>query len=62
MSIGITNPLSPVPNQHRIPTWNNAGRPKKPRRGVLGFNLEIHCLEYWTGTEWLTLIMEKISV
>jgi hypothetical protein len=54
--------LSPTATRQQIPTWNNLGRPKHPRAGVIGFNLETHTLEYWNGAMWLTLPMEKINV
>jgi hypothetical protein len=66
VGLGIGHPakasLSPMPYYQQIPTWNNAGRPKKPKVGVIGFNLETNSLDYWTGTTWMKLPMEKINV
>jgi len=47
--------------QERIPSWNISGRPKKPKRGTIGFNIRTHNLEYWSGTEWFKLPMKKIK-
>jgi len=44
----------------RIPSWNAAGRPKKAREGIFGFNSQTKNLEYWNGSVWLKLRMKKI--
>lgn len=54
--------ISPFAPQQQIPMWNNAGRPKKAKEGVLGFNIELHCLEYFDGSVWQKLPMEKLAV
>ena len=47
--------------QRRIPSWNTSGRPKNPKVGTLGFNMETDNLEFWNGSLWLKLPMEKIE-
>jgi hypothetical protein len=47
--------------KQRIPSWNTAGRPKKPRIGTIGFNFRTNNLEYWNGTRWLLLHMIKLN-
>jgi len=46
--------------RQRIPSWNTAGRPKKPKRGTFGFNLQTRNLDYWNGLKWLKLPMKKV--
>jgi hypothetical protein len=45
----------------RIPSWNTLGRPKNPKPGIFGFNLQTSNLEYWTGSKWLKLPMRRIK-
>lgn len=35
-----------------ITSWNTNGRPKKAKRGTIGFNSETNSLEYWDGANW----------
>lgn len=42
-----------------IASWNTAGRPKKPKLGTFGFNIQTNHLEYWNGTVWLAAPMSK---
>ena len=35
-----------------IPSWNTAGRPKRPKNGTFGFNTQTNNLEYWDGDAW----------
>jgi hypothetical protein len=35
-----------------IESWETKNRPKKPRKGTIGFNSETNSLEYWDGTSW----------
>jgi hypothetical protein len=53
---GVSAPLI----QRAIPTWNIPGRPKDPKVGTFGFNMQTKNLEYWTGGNWLILPMRKI--
>lgn len=43
----------------RITTWKTYERPKKAKRGTLGFNLETKSLEYCNGTDWFGAQMGK---
>lgn len=43
-----------------IATWNKKTRPKKPKEGTIGFNIETNNLEYWNGTFWLESLMQKV--
>jgi hypothetical protein len=40
-----------------IAFWDNAGRPKKARKGTLGFNFQTKSLEYWDGNSWFSAPM-----
>lgn len=57
--ISIGSGLSTMIGLPRIATWNTAGRPKNPRNGTIGFNVETKCLEFWTGFSWFVAEMEK---
>ncbi|OGH17207.1 MAG: hypothetical protein A3C30_01180 [Candidatus Levybacteria bacterium RIFCSPHIGHO2_02_FULL_40_18] len=46
--------------QYMIPSWNNAGRPKKVKTGTIGFNSQTKNLEFFNGSSWLKLPMKKI--
>ena len=46
--------------QHKIPSWNTAGRPASAKEGTIGFNFQTSHLEIWTGINWVTLKMTKI--
>ena len=35
-----------------IASWTNIKRPKKAKRGTLGFNTDTNSLEYWDGQSW----------
>lgn len=50
--IDIGEGLSIMPGLPTIITWDNKGRPKKPKRGTFGFNKETKYLEYWDGKDW----------
>jgi hypothetical protein len=43
----------------RISYWETPRRPKKPKRGMLGFNLQTNSLEYFNGSDWLAAPMSK---
>lgn len=43
-----------------IPSWNDAGRPKNPKEGVIGFNVKKQSLEIKSGLGWLKLPMKKL--
>jgi hypothetical protein len=42
-----------------ITSWNNATRPKKPKPGTIGFNIQTNSLEYWDGTSWYSAVMSE---
>jgi len=52
--------IPPLFEQQTIPSWNTIGRPKKPRIGTIGFNIQTINLEFWTGSQWVILRMKKI--
>lgn len=41
----------------KIPTWVNSDRPKKAKKGTLGFNSQTNSLEYWSGSVWFAAVM-----
>lgn len=42
-----------------IACWTSKTRPKKPRRGTVGFNTQTSSLEYWDGKNWFQAAMHK---
>jgi len=42
-----------------IVSWETTNRPKKPKRGTFGFNLQTNSLEYWDGDNWLEAPMSE---
>jgi len=60
MGTTLGEPKIQTVNQESIPTWNTAGRPQNARKGTIGFNFQTNNLEFWNGTAWLTLRMEKV--
>ena len=42
-----------------ILSWDSTKRPKRVRRGTIGFNTQTSSLEYWDGTDWFTASMRK---
>jgi hypothetical protein len=44
----------------RIATWKTPSRPKKPRRGMVGFNSQTKSLEYFNGSDWFAASMGKV--
>lgn len=40
-----------------IGDWVTLGRPKKIKRGTIGFNVETNSLEYWDGSSWFSAPM-----
>jgi len=43
----------------KIASWKTAERPKKVKKGTLGFNSQTNNLEYWDGTSWLAAPMSE---
>ncbi|OGD72046.1 hypothetical protein A3A84_02635 [Candidatus Collierbacteria bacterium RIFCSPLOWO2_01_FULL_50_23] len=43
----------------KIPTWANLDRPKKAKKGTLGFNSQTNSLEYWSGSVWFAAAMNE---
>jgi hypothetical protein len=58
--IDIGQGLSLMLGLPTISSWNTKKRPKKPRRGTIGFNMETNNLEYWDGSNWFGAPMSKI--
>jgi hypothetical protein len=48
-----------VKSPQTIPSWNTPGRPKKPRKGAYGFNIQTNNLEFWMGSRWLIFPMKR---
>lgn len=42
-----------------ISTWKSTKRPKKAKRGTLGFNSQTNKLEYYDGDNWYEAAMSK---
>lgn len=42
-----------------ISTWKSEDRPRKAKRGTLGFNLQTNNLEYYDGESWYEASMTK---
>lgn len=40
-----------------IPSWNTKNRPKKPKSGTFGYNMQTSNLEYWDGKNWFAASM-----
>lgn len=40
-----------------ILSWDTKKRPKKPRSGTLGYNIQTKNLEYWDGKNWFAAPM-----
>lgn len=55
-----TNKVRERANTNTIPSWNNLGRPTSVKIGTIGFNVELEALEFWTGSNWVNLKMERI--
>ena len=51
--IDIGQGLSLMIGLPSIASWKTSDRPKNPKRGIFGFNLETSNLEYWDGNFWL---------
>jgi len=49
--------LSVLVGLPKISSWNKQSRPKNPKRGTFGFNLQTKSLEYWDGKSWFTASM-----
>jgi len=56
----IRQGLSVLIGRQRIPSWNISGRPKKAKKGTLGFNMQTNRLEYWDGVKWLSMKMSGL--
>jgi hypothetical protein len=52
--------FSPSGRLEKIPSWNVPGRPKNPKLGMIGFNLQTNNLEIWNGSDWIKLPMKKV--
>jgi hypothetical protein len=52
--IDIGPNMSLVVGLPKIASWNTQERPRKPKRGTVGFNLQTKSLEYYNGSDWFT--------
>ena len=50
--LNIGQHLSMMIGLPTIAYWDTAGRPKKARKGTIGFNLQTGNLEFYDGTDW----------
>lgn len=57
--LNIGKGLSLVLGVPTIAFWDTRGRPKKPKRGMVGFNIKTNTLEYYNGSYWLGAAMMK---
>ncbi len=57
--IDIGHGLSVMAGLPTISSWDTAGRPKKAKRGTIGFNYQTNNLEYWNGSEWFEAAMSE---
>lgn len=48
-----------VLGQPKVATWKTDERPAKARQGTFGFNIQTMSLEYYNGSYWLTVAMDK---
>lgn len=55
--IDIGQGLSLMVGLPTIATWEDATRPKKPKRGTFGFNSTRESLEYFDGVNWMSAQM-----
>lgn len=55
--IDLGQGLSVMVGLPRIPSWDTADRPKKPKVGTFGFNSQTNNLEYWDGKSWFEAAM-----
>lgn len=39
---------------HRMPVWNETGKPASPRMGIVGYNIDTLAIELWDGSVWKT--------
>ena len=43
-----------------ITSWKTRERPKKAKRGTLGYNTDTYSLEYYDGDHWYTAPMSYV--
>lgn len=43
------------------PSWATAGRPSSPVVGQMGWNSTLSQLEFWTGSNWDTIVPTSVS-
>ncbi len=43
----------------KIASWKTKERPKSPKQGILGFNLQTNSLEYYDGSDWYAANMSR---
>ena len=57
--IDIGQGLSIMIGLPRIASWKTTERPKKAKKGTIGFNSQTKNLEYWDGTAWWAAPLSK---
>lgn len=57
--LDIGNGLSVLVGQPTISRWKTSERPKKARKGSIGFNTETNTIEYWDGKNWYQAQMDE---
>ena len=55
--VNIGQGLSLMIGLPTISSWNTKNRPKKPKTGTFGFNMQTSSLEYWDGKSWFAASM-----
>jgi len=55
--VDIGQGLSMMLGLPTIGSWKTTDRPKKAKKGTLGFNSQTNNLEYWDGTVWFKASM-----
>ena len=57
--IEIGQGLSLMTGLPTIVTWDTQSRPKKPKVGTFGFNIQTSNLEFWDGKSWFVAPLIK---
>lgn len=53
--INIGQGMSIMAGLPTMTSWDDQQRPKNPKPGTIGFNTNTNSLEYWNGTDWLSV-------
>ena len=57
--IEIGQGLSLMAGLPTIVTWDTQSKPKKPKQGTIGFNIQTNNLEFWDGKSWFVASLSK---